>query len=135
MLQEAVPTRHNGVSKSIILTSERKNKEENMEQDYIIAPEYICHRLEAAEMASVVTSGLLEDVISPIFDDYTCEGLLDAWSKETDGDKGAAALNWMTKHFDALCAACEAVNVLSSQVTDILQMLRFVPETEAAQNG
>lgn len=105
-----------------------------MNQDYIIVPEHISHRLEATEKAAVAMSGLLEDVINPAFDGYTCEGLLDAWSKETDGDKGAAARNWMEEHFDALYAACEAVNVLANQVTDILQMLIYVQEKEAAQN-
>ena len=106
-----------------------------MEKDYIIAPERIRHRLEEAENAAVAITGLMEDVIDPTFDGYACRGLLDAWSKETDGDKGSAAVNWMEKHFDALYAACNAVNVLSRQVADILQMLPCVQEKEAVQNG
>ena len=106
-----------------------------MEKDYIIAPSHIRYKLESAERAVVAITGLMEDVIDPAFDGYTCRGLLDAWSKETGGDKGAAALNWMEERFDALYAACYAVNALSSQVVDILQMLPRAQEKEAAQNG
>lgn len=106
-----------------------------MEKDYIIAPSHIRYKLEEAEQAAVAITGLMEDIIDPAFDGYTCRGLLDAWSKETDGDKGSAALNWMEERFDALYAACYAANVLSRQVADILQMLPRVQEKEAMQNG
>lgn len=92
-----------------------------MEKDYIIAPECIRHRLEEAENAAVAITGLMEDVIDPAFDGYACRGLLDAWSKETGGDKGSAALRWMEKHFDELYAACYAVNLLAAQITCTLQ--------------
>ena len=63
----------------------------------------------------------MEDVIDPAFYGYRCSGLLDAWSEETGGDKGRAALRWMEKHFDALYAACYAVNLLADQVACTLQ--------------
>lgn len=134
-MQEARTNHHEGAGNLIIAGSLYENKEENMEKDYIIAPEYIRHRLEEAEHAAVAITGLMEDIIDPAFDGYTCRGLLDAWSKETDGDKGSAALNWMEERFDALYAACNAVNVLSRQVVDILQMLPRIQEKEAAQHG
>ena len=129
-LMQSTPEWAPGIAGSL-----HENKEESMKKDYIIAPECIRHRLEEAESAAVAITGLMEDVIDPAFDGYACRGLLDAWSKETGGDKGSAAVNWMEKHFDALYAACNAVNALSRQVADILQMLPRVQEKEAVQNG
>ena len=106
-----------------------------MEKEYIFAPECVRYRLEEADRAAVAIAGLMEDVIDPAFYGYACQGLLDAWSREMGGDKGAAAIKWMEGHFDELYAACNAVNVLSRQVVDILQMLPRVQKKEAAQHG
>ena len=75
-----------------------------MSKDYIIAPNHIRYELEEAERAVVAVSGILEDVIDPTFKGCTCRGLLDAWSEETNGDRGAAALKWMEQNFDAIPA-------------------------------
>lgn len=72
-----------------------------MSKDYIIAPNHIRYELEEAERAVVAVNGILEDVIDPTFKGCTCRGLLDAWSEETNGDRGAAALKWMEQNFDA----------------------------------
>lgn len=66
-----------------------------MEKDYIVAPERIIRKLDEAEQAAVAINGLMEDVIDPAFYGYRCSGLLDAWSEETGGDKGRAALRWI----------------------------------------
>jgi len=92
-----------------------------VEKDYIVAPERIIRKLDEAEQAAVAINGLMEDVIDPAFYGYRCCGLLDEWSEETGGDKGSAALRWMEKHFDALYAACYAVNLLAAQVACTLQ--------------
>ena len=73
-----------------------------MSKDYIIAPNHIRYELEEAERAVVAVNGILEDVIDPTFKGCTCGGLLDAWSEETNGDRGAAALKWMEQNFDAI---------------------------------
>lgn len=106
-----------GAGKPIIAGPLHESKEENVEKDYIIAPERIIRKLDEAEQASVAINGLMEDVIDPAFYGYRCCGLLDEWSEETGGDKGSAALRWMEKHFDELYAACYAVNLLAAQIT------------------
>ena len=133
---KAVTTNHHkGAGKPIIAGPLHESKEESVEKDYIVAPERIIRKLDEAEQAAVAINGLMEDVIDPAFYGYRCCGLLDEWSEETGGDKGSAALRWMEERFDALYAACYAVNALSSQVVDILQMLPRAQEKEAAQNG
>ena len=106
-----------------------------MSKDYIIAPNHIRYELEEAERAVVAVNGILEDVIDPTFKGCTCGGLLDAWSEETNGDRGAAALKWMEQNFDAIYAACYASNALLLRAVDILQGLPIPQEKEDAQNG
>lgn len=99
-----------------------------MNKDYIIAPAHIGYELQQAEISAVAVKGLLEDLITPVFECFTCAGLLDEKSKHTGGDKGAAALEWMEENFNALYAACFAADALSQRVMDILQMLPRVQE-------
>ncbi len=106
-----------------------------MSKDYIIAPNHIRYELEEAERAVVAVNGILEDVIDPTFKGCTCRGLLDAWSEETNGDRGAAALKWMEQNFDAIYAACYASNALLLRAVDILQGLPVPHEKEVPQHG
>ncbi len=89
----------------------------------IIAPEHIRRELSEAELDACSIQGLFEHIIDPTFACYTCEGILDAMSQHTGGDKNAAAREWMEENYSVLFAACCAAGSLVERVTDILQGL------------
>lgn len=97
-----------------------------MGRDYIVASDSIKHDLAEAEIGIVAINGLLEDVIDPIFECFTCDGILTERSKHTGGDKNAAAREWMEENFDTLYAACYAARAISERAMDILQMLPVI---------
>ena len=106
-------------------------KEEHVEERYIIAPASIGAELSAAELEVVAARGLLEDVVDPAFHCCTCNGILNEYSRETDGDKDKAARLWMEEHFDSMYAAQYAIGVLIGEAAEILQLLPRAEQRKA----
>lgn len=92
-----------------------------MEKEKI--PAYFRDTINEATRSATAVYNLLDDVITPAFDCFTCEGLLNYDVERTGKSREQAALEWMEEHFDALLSACCAAEVLANRVIDILQML------------
>lgn len=102
-----------------------------MKDKFIIAPATIAAELSEAERHTVAASILLDDIVDPIFQCFTLEGAISEYSKQTGGDKDAAARLWMEENYGTLYAAFYAANVLIGEAADTLQLLPIRTEKEA----
>lgn len=98
-----------------------------MKDRLIVTSAAIATELEKAERKTIVARLLLEDTVDPMFQGFTCEGVIEAYSKQTSGDKDAAARLWMEENYDSLYAACYASNVLIGEAADTLDTLQRLP--------
>lgn len=103
-----------------------------MNDEYRIAAYQLRYDLQQASEDSVAAKGLLEEVIDPMFDDYRCNGILEAYAKKNGGDLNKAARAWMEENYNALCTTIYAVNHMISRVTDTLQGMPEVQPVKEA---
>ena len=83
-------------------------------------------------------TGLVEDVIDPMFGGWTCEGFFQCQEEKTGKSRQEIALEWVDRNFDALVSIAFTIETLSRTSSDIVQMLPPMKEmerTEAAQHG
>ena len=99
--------------------------------NYIIAPSGIAWELEKAEKEANAAHNLLNTIIDPAFQYYTCDGILNYYAqKETNGDLDKAARVWMEENFDNLYVASYACLQLITSVSNILIDLPVPKEPE-----
>ena len=82
-----------------------------MNDEYRIAAYQLRYDLQQASEDSVAARGLLEEVIDPMFDDYRCDGILEAYAKKNGGDLNKAARAWMEENYNALYVQLQDLRV------------------------
>lgn len=98
----------------------------------IMIPAHGVYYMNQIEFQVNAAEGLLDTVMEPMIHCMTCKGLLEEYSKETNGDLDKAARAWMEENIDTLYAAIRATAQL---LNDALDTIDKIPQEEVCNNA